>query len=135
MEGKLKKLARDLNAKVNFRGSQAGINELLPDYDLFVMSSFSEGHSIALLEAMALKLPLVLSDIPSFRETTHDKALFHKVNSPEELATNIRAMKEDESLRKTIAEDCHELAVREVTKEKYLENIRNLYEREGDPRN
>ena len=131
MEMKLKRLARDINANVNFQGSQKEIYRILPGYDLFAMSSFSEGHSIALLEAMALNLPLVLSDIPSFRETTRNGALFFKVDSAEELAAKIRTMKEDEPLRKSIAENCHVLACQDVTKEKYLANIRALYDKGG----
>jgi glycosyltransferase involved in cell wall biosynthesis len=128
MEEKLKKLTGELNANVNFKGSQNEINKILPGYDLFVMTSFSEGHSIALLEAMALRLPLVLSNILSFRETTREKAIFCEVNDAPGLAAIIRRMKENETLRKTIAESCHNVVLEEATKEKYLANIRRLYE-------
>ena len=92
------------------------------------MTSFTEGHSIALLEAMALKLPLVLSDISSFKETTQEKSIFYRVSDEAELAAKIKMMKENETLRKTIAESCHHVALEKATKEKYLANIRRLYE-------
>jgi glycosyltransferase involved in cell wall biosynthesis len=44
----------------------------LPDYfneaDLYVSSSYSDGTSVSLLEAMACRLPVVVSDLPSNRE-------------------------------------------------------------------
>jgi glycosyltransferase involved in cell wall biosynthesis len=47
-------------------------NEFLVDYlneaDLYVTSSYSDGTSTALLEALACALPVIVSDIPSNRE-------------------------------------------------------------------
>jgi glycosyltransferase involved in cell wall biosynthesis len=47
-------------------------HDLLPDYfneaDLYVSSSYSDGTSASLLEAMACGLPVVVSDFPSNRE-------------------------------------------------------------------
>ncbi len=39
----------------------------LPHFDILILPSRSEGLPLALLEGMALKVPLVLSDIPEFR--------------------------------------------------------------------
>lgn len=47
-------------------------HNLLPYYfneaDLYVSSSYSDGTSVSLLEAMACKLPVVVTDLPSNRE-------------------------------------------------------------------
>jgi len=47
-------------------------HNMLPDYfneaDLYVSSSYSDGTSVSLLEAMACKLPVVVTDLPSNRE-------------------------------------------------------------------
>lgn len=47
-------------------------HDMLPDYfneaDLYVSSSYSDGTSVSLLEAMACKLPVVVTDLPSNRE-------------------------------------------------------------------
>lgn len=47
-------------------------HDLLPAYfneaDLYVSSSYSDGTSISLLEAMACRLPVVVTDLPSNRE-------------------------------------------------------------------
>jgi len=47
-------------------------HDTLPDYfneaDLYLSSSYSDGTSISLLEAMACKLPVIVTDLPSNRE-------------------------------------------------------------------
>lgn len=46
--------------------------DMLPNYfnaaDLYVSSSYSDGTSVSLLEAMACKVPVVVSDLPANRE-------------------------------------------------------------------
>jgi len=49
--------------KVLFLGLRRDIPELLRAFDIFVMTSFSEGTSLALLEAMASGLPVIASDV------------------------------------------------------------------------
>lgn len=62
--------AAGLQAQVSFQG-QISFNEL-PGYyqraDVYISSSFSDGSSISLLEAMACGLPALVSDIPGNRE-------------------------------------------------------------------
>lgn len=60
---KLKKLARDLNVNLQLLGYRTDIMELLNVSDIFVLPSFREGLSVALMEAMAAGLPCVVSKI------------------------------------------------------------------------
>jgi hypothetical protein len=68
-EGALKSLAADLNItdRVVFVGhrSREETLTLLADADVFVQPSLFEGHSLALIEAAKLRLPLIVSDVPS----------------------------------------------------------------------
>jgi glycosyltransferase involved in cell wall biosynthesis len=77
-------LVEKKNLKINFKGSVNNIDEILPNYHAFLFPSFYEGFSIALLEAMAARLPLVLSDIPMFKMLTRGRALFFDPQSKEE---------------------------------------------------
>ena len=48
---------------VRFLGDRNDVRELLQGLDLFVLSSASEGYSMALLEACAVALPIVATDV------------------------------------------------------------------------
>jgi glycosyltransferase involved in cell wall biosynthesis len=48
---------------VHFLGDRSDVRELLQGLDLFVLSSASEGYSMALLEACAVALPIVATDV------------------------------------------------------------------------
>lgn len=55
-------------ANVHFLGDRNDVHELLQGLDLFVLSSVSEGYSMALLEACASQLPIVATDVGGNRE-------------------------------------------------------------------
>lgn len=48
---------------VRFLGDRSDIDRLLPGFDVFVLSSLTEGYSVALLEACASALPVVATDV------------------------------------------------------------------------
>jgi glycosyltransferase involved in cell wall biosynthesis len=70
----LRQLASTLGCadRVSFAGlhQRNGVFALLGASDLLVSASYSEGIPVAVLEAMAAGLPVVLSDIPAHREIT-----------------------------------------------------------------
>ncbi len=59
---------------VHFLGDRDDVRELLRGMDLFVLSSLSEGYSMALLEASAAALPIVATDVGGNGEIVHDGA-------------------------------------------------------------
>ncbi len=72
----------------------------LRDMHIFVLPSFSEGRSIALLEAMASGRAIVASDIPQNRELIRDgkNGLLFDPYSPQELADRLRRLLNDREL-------------------------------------
>lgn len=66
----VKKLAEELDIKdyVIFTGRSYEVNKLLNISDIALFPSSFEGFGIALIEKMAAGLPVIVSDIPSFRE-------------------------------------------------------------------
>lgn len=61
-----------LGSSIEFAGASDDATPLLRASDLFVLPSKEEGMSIALLEAMALGMPLVASSIPGNRRLVAD---------------------------------------------------------------
>jgi glycosyltransferase involved in cell wall biosynthesis len=56
-------LAEGVDGAVHFLGDRDDVPALLQGLDLFVLSSRSEGYSVALLEACAAALPIVATDV------------------------------------------------------------------------
>lgn len=52
-----------VSAHVKFLGDRSDVTKLLPGFDIFAMSSVTEGYSIALLEACAAGLPIVATSV------------------------------------------------------------------------
>lgn len=57
---------------VTFLGARTDVEELLPNYDLFLLLSNWEGFPISIIEAMRAGLPIMASDVGGVREAVHD---------------------------------------------------------------
>ena len=68
--------------------------ETLASATALVTASRDEGFGIPLVEAMTLGTPVVVSDIPIFREIGGDAALFFDPDSAEQAAARIRHLEE-----------------------------------------
>jgi glycosyltransferase involved in cell wall biosynthesis len=103
-------------------------SEMLAGYDALLMTSLHEGMSIALLEAIRTGLPSLLNDIPSFRETARDAALYFERDSPASLARLLERCCRDRALLKAAAERAAVYA-EEFTIDRYVEALRAIYGR------
>lgn len=101
LRGRLEALADELNIRprVSFRGVLPDVRQALSRADIFACSSAWEGQGIAILEAAASGVPLILSDLPVFHEWLRDgSALFAKesiaawTNALEQALNDVRAM-------------------------------------------
>lgn len=90
-----------LGDAVRLLGHRDDIPELLAAADLFVFPSLFEGGAGAVIEAMALGLPIVASDIPALREVLvpGENSLLVPPEEPEALAGAIQLLIDDEGLR------------------------------------
>ena len=81
-----------LGRVVTLAGTRDDVLDVLAAADGFVLASRWEGHSGALVEAMAMRTPIIVTDIAAFREVLSDGAgLFAAVGDPKALAAAIRA--------------------------------------------
>ncbi len=64
--------ALGIGDRVHFLGDRSDVRQLLQGFNLFVLSSLSEGYSMALLEACASGLPIIATDVGGNREIVVD---------------------------------------------------------------
>lgn len=107
--------AAGVAARVRFIGFQQDVNELLAAADVFLLPSFLELHSIAVLEALRMKLPVVISAGVG----CNDEFISHGVNGylcdpfrDEPWIAALRALCSDAALRRRIGERGHETCER-----------------------
>lgn len=74
------------------------IRNLYANAKLFVFPSFAEGFGIPPLEAMAMGVPVICSDIPVLREVNGDAPLYVDPRSPEEIGKWIVSVCSDRDL-------------------------------------
>jgi glycosyltransferase involved in cell wall biosynthesis len=72
--------------------------ELLASNAVLVSASKDEGFGLPLVEAMALGVPVVVSDEPAHHEVAGNAALYFKTTSAKDLAEKVRQV-EDDKLR------------------------------------
>ncbi|AUX10570.1 glycosyl transferase family 1 [Halalkaliarchaeum desulfuricum] len=93
LRSELETLAVDLgiNDNVQFTGEvpRHRVYEIFAQSDVFAMPSIAEGFCVAVVEAMAAGLPVVVSDIPIFHEVVDDVGIFAQANDPSQFTTAI----------------------------------------------
>ena len=128
LKGEFEDLIKTTGAKVNLKGEVKNIEQIIPQYDLFVMSSTYEGFSLGVLEAMAMRMPLLLSDIASFKEQCEDNASYFSLADVRDAATQIVTLS---NMAKNIllekAEAGRKRVVKNFTLPKHISGLRKIY--------
>jgi len=91
-----------LEGKVKFLGWRTDVPALMGGWDCFVLPSLSEGFNLSVLEAMASRLPVVVSDLPALREAVvpgRGGLLVLPGNAPELAAALLQILKSPERAR------------------------------------
>jgi glycosyltransferase involved in cell wall biosynthesis len=104
---------------------------LLAASDIFALPSLYEGSSLALLEAMASRRPVVSSAIPGTDEIIQDglTGLLIPPNDETALASAIRRLLADGGLRDRLASAARVRAETEFTRETMASRISSVYGR------
>lgn len=104
-EPRLRRLAGDLGlgARVTFAGEVPEAARLFAAFDVFAAPSRKEGLPLAVVEAMALGLPVVASDIPAHREVLGEGSEGLVAGTAGALAARLTALAADAGLRARLA--------------------------------
>lgn len=127
-----KKIASSgLEKTVLMLGHRDDVPMLLSSLDVFVQPSYAnEGVPQSIMQAMAMKVPVVASDLPSFREIVEEgrTGLLFKANDARGLAGCISLLFEDRSLAQRLAENARRSALERFSIERMLDRTEEIYE-------
>lgn len=128
----LKFLAENLgiSKEVVFFGHRDDLLEFYNAMDIFVISSFSEGLPLVLLEAMACKVPVVVTDVGAIGEVVDNNTSGIVVpnNSSNELEKGISILLRNSDLREEIALSGQHVVVSRFTKRLMMESTIAQYD-------
>lgn len=121
------------NAKlsnVTLLGHVNNVRELLTNSDLFVLPSLYEGLPLSLLEAMACKIPVVVTsvgDIPALINNGQNGVLV----PPRDVGSLVHALEklaDDDSYRKKLAENAYEIIKKNYSLERMVNQLKEVYQ-------
>jgi len=120
-----------LDGHARLLGHRDDVPEILASSDLFVFPSLYEGLGGALIEAMALGLPIVASDLPAIREVVEPgrNAILVPPGSPADLAAAIGTLIDDEPRRRAMGERGRRIFEERFTLERSATRMIELVER------
>jgi glycosyltransferase involved in cell wall biosynthesis len=93
----------ELSEHILLTGYRSDVPALLAASDAFVFPSRFEGLGGALIEAMAIGIPIIASDIPAIGETVGDAGVLVPLDDVQSLASAMITIIEDADLRKRLA--------------------------------
>lgn len=125
-------LAKELGVldRIVFTGYRNDIPALIQIMDIFTLPSFTEGHPIVLLEAMAARKPIVATDIPGIRETVvHEKTgLLVQPRDSRALAAALTRLIVNPELRAEMAESGYQRYLERFTIDTAMKRYEALYD-------
>ncbi|MEO6541200.1 MAG: glycosyltransferase, partial [Ferruginibacter sp.] len=133
LHGSLQQQINETGVRVILKGEVKNVEEVVPQYDIYVMSSAFEGFSLSVLEAMAMQMPLLLSDIPSFREQCAETAIYFELDNVADLVKKIRLMAAGKNMRDTMSLAAKERAVHNFTLAHHMAGLRKIYSEALNP--
>ncbi len=119
----------DFKNRVIFLGHRDDMPEVLRSIDIFVFPSIIEGLGTSLIEAMAMEKPVVVSNIPTFRDFIVDRinGLFFRAEDQDDLAEKIISLIEDKNLRKHLGMNARYTVIQNFSLDRMIDLNENLY--------
>ncbi|MFC0775987.1 glycosyltransferase [Terrimonas alba] len=112
---------------INLRGSVSNVESHLKNYDAYILASRYEGFGIAPLEAAALGLPLLLSEIDVFKEVTKGYAIYFSPNDINGIAVTIRHFVDNIGQANERAVAFKPVIEKEYSKAEYIQKLIKIY--------
>jgi glycosyltransferase involved in cell wall biosynthesis len=136
IEKEIEKYGLGDNIKLHGACTQSHVRELLAASDIFVLASkptrqgAREGIPVSIMEAMAVGLPVVASDISGIPELVEDRVsgFLTPPGDVEALAETIGALIEDDPLRQRMGAAAREIILRDFNLESNAKRLIQMFE-------
>ena len=119
----------DIQDNVQFLGYREDIPELLAETDISVLTSVKEGIPRALLESMAMGIPVVATRVNGNREVVRDgeTGLMVELDDDQAFTEALERLLTDPGLRREIGDRSRDVAFREYDESAIAEAILTVY--------
>ncbi len=121
-----REMLKDLPDNVHFTGivDREEINDLLNVSDLFFFPSYEELFPMSILEAASTHLPLLLRDLPEYKNILTDRYMIARSN--EEFAKAIERIRRDSDLYQKMVRDSEDIS-RQYSEETIYQMWKDFY--------
>lgn len=128
LKGKLESLSRELGIErsVSFLGVRDDVTELLDIFDIFVLTSLTEGISVSLLEAQSKGIPSVVTDVGGNSCVIDDgvNGFLCELNNSDLFCEKLKKLLEEERIYELFSKSSRE----QILKRFNSDNMIKLYE-------
>lgn len=130
LRDQLESRARGLGERVHFLGHREDVSVLLQGFDVFCLPSDREGLSFALLEAMAVGLAIVATDVQGSGEAIIDgeSGLLVPPGSAAAIATALSRLIEHPATARILGESAKKRFAQNFTADQMVERTLRVYE-------
>jgi glycosyltransferase involved in cell wall biosynthesis len=127
MRSELESLARE-NQAIRVLGFRNDVPQILAAADFFVLPSVREGLSFALLEAMSIGLPPVVSDAPGNRDAVGDAGVIVPQGNVRGFADAFARLAADTTTRRSLGARARERVIERFGRAAMVERTRAVYQ-------
>jgi len=131
LHGKIQAIATKLGLKddIIFTGFVENLYDIVPVFDLYVSASLVEGLSVAMLEAMALGLPIIVTPVGGTLEVVNDgeNGLITRVKKPTILFEKIFELVNNPVKRKMLGDNASKKIRKEFSLETKVQEKLNYF--------
>lgn len=119
----------EIEEQVIIIGKTFNIQKYLSVFDVFVLPSLQEGLSIAIIEAMASKIPVIASNVDGIPEVIshNDDGILISPKNETEISQAVIKLLEDEKLKDTLVNNAYEKVVSKFDIKKIVKEFESLY--------
>jgi glycosyltransferase involved in cell wall biosynthesis len=131
LHAELEREAKELGVEkyIKMLGFRKDVPDLLPQLDLFVLPSLSEGLSVAILEALAVGVPMIATAVGGTPEviTDHEDGILVPPADPDALAESICLLVKNTELRQRLAKAGQEMVFRRFALTRLVRETTEVY--------